>query len=66
MVNILFQVRDQSIDCLDCAIRQFFAHVNTDKPASIETLEDNIETFIREISSEMLLFVCVFYVGSTV
>ena len=27
---------------------------HTDKPASIEALEDNIEAFIREIPAEML------------
>ena len=30
------------------------AHVYTDKPASIDTLEDYIEAFIREIPAEML------------
>ena len=30
------------------------AHVNTDKPASIDELEDNIVAFIREIPAEML------------
>ena len=30
------------------------AHVYTDKPASIGTLEDNMEAFIREILTEML------------
>ena len=33
-------------------------HVYTDKPASIDALEDNNETFIREISAEMLDRVC--------
>ena len=31
-----------------------YAHVYTDKPASINTLEDNVEAFIREIPAEML------------
>ena len=30
------------------------AHVYTDKPASIDALEDNIEAFIPEIPAEML------------
>ena len=30
------------------------AHVYTDKPASIDALEDNIEEFIREIPAERL------------
>ncbi|KAL7726609.1 hypothetical protein ACLKA6_010474 [Drosophila palustris] len=30
------------------------AHVYTDKPASIDALEDNIEVFIREIPAEMV------------
>ena len=30
------------------------AHVYTDKSASIDSLEDNIEAFIREIPAEML------------
>ena len=30
------------------------AQVYTDKPASIDALEDNIEAFIREILAEML------------
>ena len=30
------------------------APVYTDKPASIDALEDNIEAFIREIRAEML------------
>ena len=34
------------------------AHVCTDKPASIDVLEDNIEAFIREISAEILEKVC--------
>ena len=34
------------------------AHVYTDKPASIDALEDNIEAFIREIPAEMLERVC--------
>ena len=29
-------------------------HVYTDKPASIEALENNIEAFIRELPAEML------------
>ena len=29
------------------------AHVRTDKPASVEALEDIIEAFIREIPAEM-------------
>ena len=29
------------------------AHVYTDKHASIDALEDNIEAFIREITAEM-------------
>ena len=34
------------------------AHVYTDKPASIDALEDNIEAYIREIPAEMLERVC--------
>ena len=34
------------------------AHVYTDKPASGDALEDNIEAFIREISAEILKRVC--------
>ena len=34
------------------------AHVYTDKTASIDSLEDNIEAFIREIPAEMLERVC--------
>ena len=34
------------------------AHVYTDKPASIDALEDNIEAFIRELTAEMLENVC--------
>ena len=34
------------------------AHNYTDKPVSIEALEDNIEAFIREITAEMLKRVC--------
>ena len=34
------------------------AYVYTDKPASIDVLEDNIEAFIREIPAEMLARVC--------
>ena len=34
------------------------AHVYTDKIASIDTFEDNIEGFIREIPAEMLERVC--------
>ena len=34
------------------------AHVYTDKPASIDTLEENIEAFICEIPAEMLERVC--------
>ena len=34
------------------------AHVNTDKRAAIDALEDNIEAFVREISAEMLERVC--------
>ena len=34
------------------------AHVYTDKSASIDALEDNIEAFIREIPAEMLARVC--------
>ena len=34
------------------------AHVYTDKPASIDVLEDNIEAFIRQIPTEMLERVC--------
>ena len=34
------------------------AHVYTDKHASIDALEDNIEAFIREIPAEMLERVC--------
>ena len=30
------------------------AHVYTDKPASIDTLKDNIAAFIHEIPAEML------------
>ena len=30
------------------------AHIQADKPASIDALEDNIEAFIREIPAEML------------
>ena len=33
-------------------------HVYTDKPASIDALEDNIEAFLREIPAEMLKRVC--------
>ena len=31
------------------------ANVCTDRPASIDILEDNIEAFLREITTEMLL-----------
>ena len=34
------------------------SHVCTDKPASIDALEDNIKAFIREIFAEMLERVC--------
>ena len=34
------------------------AYVYTDKPASIDALEDSIEAFIREIPAEMLERVC--------
>ena len=34
------------------------AHVDIDKPASIDVLEDNIEAFIREIPAKMLLRLC--------
>ena len=34
------------------------AYVYTDKPASIDALEDNIEAFIRKIRAEMLERVC--------
>ena len=34
------------------------AHVYTDKPTSIGALEDNIESFIREIPAEILERVC--------
>ena len=34
------------------------AHIYTDKSASIDALEDNIETFMREIPPEMLERVC--------
>ena len=34
------------------------AHVHTDKPASIDSLEDNIEAFIRDIPAEMLESAC--------
>ena len=34
------------------------AHVYTEKPASIDALEDNIEAFIRKIPAEMLERVC--------
>ena len=45
------------------AFRQFLwgyvkAHVYTDKPASIDALEDNIEAFIREIPADMLERIC--------
>ena len=42
------------------AFRLLFAeaHVYTDKSASIDALEDNIEAFIREIPAEMLEIVC--------
>ena len=41
-----------SLDYFLCGY--FKAHVNTDKPASIDALEDNIKTFIHEIQAEML------------
>ena len=34
------------------------AHVNTDKPAAFDALEDNIEAFIHEIAVEMLERIC--------
>ena len=34
------------------------ANVYTDKPASIDVLEDNMEAFIREISGDILERVC--------
>ena len=34
------------------------AHIYADKAASIDALEDNIETFIREIPAEMLQRAC--------
>ena len=34
------------------------AHFYTDKPASIDVLEDNIEAFIRKEPAEMLERVC--------
>ena len=34
------------------------AHVYTEKPASVDALEDNIEAFIREITAEMVERVC--------
>ena len=36
----------------------FKAHVYTDKPASTDALEDNIEAFIPEIPAETLERVC--------
>ena len=36
----------------------FLLKVNTDKPASIDALKDNIEAFIREIPAKMLERVC--------
>ena len=39
---------------LDNFLRGYIkAHVYTDKPASIDALEDNIEGFIRKIPAEM-------------
>ena len=33
-------------------------HVSTDNPAPIDSLEDNVETFIREILAEIMERVC--------
>ena len=61
-MNSLFHNRDRSVGRLDRAISRLWtiirAHVYTDKPASIDALEDNIEAFIREIPAEMLERVC--------
>ena len=66
-MNILFHVRDRSIGLLDRVILMpvdYFlwgyvkAHVYKDKPASIDSLEDNIEAYIREIRAGMLEGVC--------
>ena len=40
------------LDCFLC--RYVKAHDYTEKPASIDALEDNTETFIRKITAEML------------
>ena len=61
-MNILFYVRDRSIGLLtplDYFLWGYVkAHVYTDKPASIDALQDNIEAFVREIPAEMLVRVC--------
>ena len=59
-MNILLHVRERSIDRLDRAIQHvwtiFCAAMLrlTDKPASIDALEENIEPFIPELPAEML------------
>ena len=63
-MNILFHVRDRSNGRLDRAPLDNFlwgyvkAYVYTDRPASIDALEDNIEAFIRAIPAKMLERVC--------
>ena len=67
-MNILFHFLDRPINRLDRAtvkldFRLFSGgyinvHVYSDKPASIDVLEDNIEALIHEISAEMLERVC--------
>ena len=52
-MNILFHVRDRpprscDLTPLDYFGWGYFGHVYTDKPTSIDSLEDNIEAFIRD------------------
>ena len=53
-VNILFHFRDRDRPLDYFLWGNVKAHVCTDKPASIDALQDNIEAFIREIPAEML------------
>ena len=58
-VNILFHVRDHDLTALDYFLWGYVkAQVYTNKLASIDALEDNIEAFIREIPAEILERVC--------
>ena len=59
-MNSLFHVRNRlprscDLTRLDYSLCGYVkAHVYTDKPASIDALQDNIEAFIRELPAELL------------